>query len=98
MIWYGLHLLAWLIVLSAAVLLLLCLPLHTRRGYVRKEAGRFTPGLLMASGVLILVSRKRDSESGWLAGGWCGRNLVLRGRRVAEYSLICHVPESGRWG
>jgi len=48
--------------------------------------------------VLILVSRKRDSESGWFAGGGVV-GLVLRGRRgVAEYSLICHVPESGRWG
>jgi len=61
---------------DCAAAVLLCFVFHCTQGEGTSEKKSGLPGPL-TSGVLILVSRVRDSESGGLLVG--GRNLVLRG-------------------
>jgi len=75
-----------------------CSALSSTQGTSEKKLVRFTPAPFMASGVLILVSRVSEIQSlgGLLVGGAVGIWFFVAG--VVWYSLICHVPESGRWG
>jgi len=65
---------------------------HTRRRYVRKEAGEVYSAPLMASSVLILVSRVGEIQSlgGLLVGGAVGIWFFVAG--VVWLSILFHLP------
>ncbi len=93
MIWYGLHLLAWLIVLGAvAPALALSSTAHKARVRPKRSWFGLLPAPLMASGVLILVSRVSEIQSlgGLLVGGAVGIWFFVAG--VVWLSILCDLP------
>jgi dienelactone hydrolase len=92
MIWYGLHLLAWLIVLGAVAPVASPSTAHTPRLRPKRSWGGLLLAPIMASGVLILVSRVGEIQSlgGLLVGGAVGIWFFVAG--VVWLSILSHLP------